>query len=122
MRKRTGPSRKERRAAAEKMLLALLRTPKTRAGLVAAACTHEGISKNFVYGWLVEAGRSGVVTMLRSVNPVQYQATDSIVVERPAESGYPAWLEPRTLPTSIGRHVVINGKPIKTSGVQATWK
>ena len=118
MRKRLAPSVRERRADAEHMLLALLRTPKTRAGLVAAACTHPHVTRNFLQGWLSNACRTGMVTVLRSVNPVQYQATDSIVSEKPAEGIFPSWLEPRVLPVSTGRLVVIDGVPVKPQGVK----
>lgn len=111
MRKRNGPTRKERREEAEKLLLALLRTPKTRAGLIAAAQT-KGVTQNFVYGWLSLAQRDGTVTMLKSVNPVQYQVTSSVVIEKPAESLWPTWLEPRSLPDARGRRVFIDGRPV----------
>jgi hypothetical protein len=90
------------------MLMALLRTPKTRAGLIAAV-EADGITKNFVYGFLSQSQREGTVTQLKSMNPVQYQATEFIVVERPAERVFPTWLEPRSLPTSIGRRTYIDG-------------
>jgi hypothetical protein len=94
------------------MLLALLRTPKTRAGLIAAAASS-GVTKNFVYGFLSQQQREGVVTMLRSTNPVQYQATDAIVVEKPSEGlGFPSWLEPRVLPQACGRHTYIDGRSV----------
>lgn len=110
-RRSNGPTRKERRASAEAMLLALLRTPKTRAGLIAAAATS-GVTKNFVYGFLSQMQREGVVTQLKSTNPVQYQASESIVVEKPAESLWPTWLELRVLPPSCGRRTYIDGQPV----------
>jgi hypothetical protein len=112
MRRRTGPTRKERRERAETLLLGLLKTPKTRAGLIAAAITNPGITRNFVYGWLSEAGRTGLVAMLKSTNPVQYQRTDCVVAEKPAESGFPPWLEPRVLPNVDRRRVFIDGKAV----------
>jgi hypothetical protein len=120
MRRRNGPTRKERRERAEALLKALLRTPKTRAGLIAAAITQEGITKNFVYGWLTEASRTGIVTMLKSTNPVQYQLTSHIVIEKPAEGFFPTWLEPRDLPSVDRRRIYIDGKAVQQlQGTQA---
>jgi hypothetical protein len=106
------PTRKERRAALERLLKGLLRTPKTRAGLIAAA-TAQGVTKNFVFGWLSDADRNGAVTKLKSTNPVQYQLTNEIVLERPAASGWPLWLEPRTLPLADRRRVFIDGRAVQ---------
>lgn len=114
-RRRTGPTRAERRAALEQLLLALLRTPKTRAGLIAAAkAQDEGATANFVYGWISDTTRTGVVTMLKSMNPVQYQVTASILVEKPARSEWPEWLEPRRLPVADRRRVYLDGSAVNT--------
>lgn len=110
-RRSAGPTRKERRERAEKLLIGLLRTPKTRSGLIAAVAT-EGITKNFVFGFLSQTQREGTVTQLKSTNPVQYQASEHIVVEKPAERMFPTWLEPRELPMSVGRRTFIDGRPV----------
>lgn len=104
-------TRKETRQRAQRILMALLRTPKTRAGLIAASAS-EGVSKNFVFGFISDTLRLGTVTMLRSVNPVQYQATDSIVFEKPSPGAFPPWLEPRVLPECRGRSVFIDGRAV----------
>lgn len=94
---------------ANKVLAALLRTPKTRTGLCAAV-TKGSISRNFVYGWLAERRRDGTVTTLKSGSSVMYQITAHIVSEVPVVSDYPSWLDPRALPTAASRDVYVNGK------------
>lgn len=97
---------------AERTLRSLLRTPKTRAGLIAAVSKGH-ITKNFVFGWLSEHVRDGLVTELKSGSAPMYQITSAIVVEQPKVGGYPEWLEPRHVPVSISRTVYIDGTPRK---------
>jgi hypothetical protein len=101
--------------AAERILEGLLRTPKTRGGLVAAVITNH-ISRNFVFGWLSEKSRDGTLTKLKSGSNVMYQIAKHVVVEVPAESAYPSWLDPRWLPLAAGRTVYIDGVLITPKG------
>ena len=104
--------RKESRAAqarkAEKILLGLLRTPKTRAGLVAAVVGKK-ISRRFVFGWLAEKEHIGIVVCLKSTATVTYQLASTLSVEAPREGDFPSWLEPRVLPTVVARTAYIDG-------------
>ena len=96
---------------AEKVLLALLRTPKTRSGLIAAVA-GESISKRFVFGWLSEHSRNGVVVVLKSTTTVSYQLATHQIIERPALGVYPTWLEPRELPDVSARQAYLDGKVV----------
>lgn len=97
---------------AEKVLTALLRTPKTRDGLVAAVKTKT-ISRNYVYGFLAEGRRKGALTTLQSGRQVMYQVATAIVQEKSVASVYPSWLDPRALPMSTSRVVAVDGRIIK---------
>lgn len=94
------------------LLVGLLRSPKTKAGLMAAA-ESRGITKNFVHGWLSEAVASGRVLPLKSHHPVAYQCASFVVHERPAGGEFPVWLEPRSLPTSLGTQTYVDGKLVR---------
>lgn len=98
--------------AAEKTLRGLLRTPKTRNGLVAAVCNGI-VGRNFVYGWLAERRRDGTVTTLKSGKNVAFQIAKHVVIEVPAESVYPAWLDPRIVPMAASRAIHIDGKIVE---------
>lgn len=95
---------------ARQVLSALLRTPKTRSGLVAAVKTAQ-ISKHFVFGFLSEGVLNGTLTLHKSVGSDLYQLTSHFHTEVPAPSEYPSWLDPRTLPGASQRRVFFNGKP-----------
>lgn len=99
--------------AAQRMLRGLLKTPKTRAGLIAAVTTGV-VSKNYIYGWLAEGSRDGTLTKLKSMGSSWYQLTPKVIAEVPSASAYPAWLDPRALPSSRNRIVVVDGVVIKT--------
>jgi hypothetical protein len=102
-------SRTVRAREADKLLRRLLRTPKTRAGLIAAVASHK-VSGNFVYGWLSENQRNGTVTVLKSSGRLfQYQISEHVVIETAAPGTYPSWLEPRALPVAAARRVFIDG-------------
>ena len=107
-------SRRSQVRKAEKTLSALLRTPKSRAGLIAAV-SGKSITRHFVYGWLTEQLRSGTVSQLKSTQPVTFQITTLVIVERPTVGTYPTWLEPRLLPDAAGRRVFLDGKAITTT-------
>lgn len=110
----TGPRINSRRAQvrrADALLRALLRTPKTRAGLIAAV-TGKKISRHFVYGWLSQQLTTGEVAVLKSVHPTTYQLNVAILQEQAAPGVFPTWLEPRALPLSRARHVYISGRSI----------
>ena len=99
--------------AAERMLRGLLKTPKTRAGLIAAV-TKGVVSRNYVYGWLAEGSRDGTLTKLRSMGACWYQLTPEVIEEVPLPGIFPGWLDPRSLPASRSRTVVVDGVVIKT--------
>lgn len=94
---------------AKRQLAALLRSPKTRDGLIAAVC-NEHISKHFVYGYLSDGLREGTITCHKSGRVEQFQAVSGFVAEKPAEGLYPEWLEPRSLPTARTRQTFFAGK------------
>lgn len=93
---------------AELVLTRLLRTPKTRNGLVAAV-TSKMISRRFVFGWLTEQIRTGGVAVLKSGATTTYQIKGQILVEAPARSVYPSWLDPRALPSISTRSIFLDG-------------
>lgn len=99
---------------AEKVLLTLLRTPKSRTGLVAAV-KSQVISRNYVFGFLSEGRRTGLLTTHKSGATVMYSVAQAIVEEKPVVSEYPSWLDPRSLPASTGRKVVVDGRVVKVN-------
>lgn len=109
------PSRKSVVRKADALLSRLLRTPKTRPGLI-AAISGTGVSKNFLYGWLTDQVRTGKVAALKSTKPLSYQMASLVIAEQPPEGVYPAWLEPRTLPASATRQAYLDGKPVNANG------
>lgn len=111
---------KARRADANQARLTLtrlLRTPKSRAGLIAAVKTDK-ISRNFVYGWLTEQCRTGKVAVLKSGVSVMYQNADSVPVERPEQGFFPSWLEPRSIPLSSSRRMFLDGREVNPDDPQ----
>lgn len=96
---------------AEKVLLALLRTPKTRSGLIAAV-SGDSISRRYVFGWLSERSRTGLVVALKSGTSVTYQLAAHCITERPFEGQYPAWLDPRSIPGTTKTQAYLDGKPV----------
>lgn len=110
-----GPSKAGQLRQAEKTLRGLLRTPKTRVGLIAAVAKGS-ISRNYVYGWLSERRRDGTITVLKSGATLMFQVAPATVSEAPEPSLYPLWLDPRALPLSTGRTVVVNGVVITKTG------
>jgi hypothetical protein len=97
---------------ARRILLTLLRTPKSRTGLQAAV-KSQLISRNYVFGFLSEGRRDGTLVTFKSGPTVMYQIATTIVEEVPAEGIYPSWLDPRTLPTATSRLVVIDGDAVQ---------
>lgn len=108
------PSKAEQIRQAEKVLLSLLRTPKTRAGLVAAV-KSKTISRNYVFGFLSEGRRNGTLITHKSGAAVMFQVAPAVVEEKPVASEFPSWLDPRTLPVATGRIVVVDGVVINVS-------
>ena len=104
-------SRRAQAAAAERVLTLLLRTPKSRSGLIAAV-TSQKISRHFVFGWLSNQIATGLVAQLKSTRPPTFQLSTHIVQEQARAGDYPAWLEPRELPESRGRRVFSAGRAI----------
>lgn len=99
---------------AENTLRGLLRTPKTRPGLIAAV-VKDKISPHYVYGWLAERRRDGTLAIHKSGGVLMYQIALEVVLEKPTESLYPSWLDPRLLPTATGRVVVVDGVVVTNS-------
>ena len=93
---------------AERTLSILLRTPKTREGLIAAV-TSEKVSRRFIFGWLAEQVRTGNVSRLNSGHSVAYQVRGTFITEPTRVGNYPTWLEPRALPTVRSGSVFIDG-------------
>lgn len=109
MPRRLNPNSKAGRIRAAKATLrALLRTPKTRDGLVAAAKSR-GVTANFVYGWLSQCLREGEVVELKSTDPVTYQMSAYAAAELPKRGAFPEWLEPRTLPPHRSSSTFLEG-------------
>lgn len=104
-------SRASQARTAETVLRGLLRTPKTRNGLVAAV-TSRMISRRFVFGWLANQVVSGGIVKLKSGDIVTYQVKGRTIQEKPTLSAYPSWLDPRFVPAVIERKVFIDGKQI----------
>lgn len=104
-------ARKDEVAKANTTLRRLLRTPKTRAGLIAAVKSKD-ISRNYVYGWLTDQVRSGKVVVLKSGVSVMYQGASYVVQEVPESGNYPEWLEPRWVPSSESRRVFLDGREV----------
>lgn len=88
--------------------MGLLRSPKTRAGLIAAVASM-GLSRRFVIGWLTAAEQAGRIVALQSSvgGAPLYQAARETHDERLQPSPYPAWLCPShaPLPPTTGRRV-----------------
>lgn len=101
---------------ADRTLRALLKTPKTREGLIAAVSVDGVITGNFVYGWLAQSRLDGTVAEIKSRGTRMYQIIPEAISETPVASVFPAWLDPRALPHSRGRTVVIDGGVVMVSG------
>lgn len=109
-------SRAAQARQADLVLRRLLRTPKTRPGLIAAV-TSRMISRRFVFGFLADQTRQGVLTVLKSGTSVTYQIkpAGAEIAERPSYSGYPSWLDPRSVPPVRHTKVFIDGRLVKSS-------
>lgn len=103
-------TRAEQARKANRTLQALLKTPKTMSGLIAAV-TGKKISKHFVTGWITEKQRTGVVILLKSGKHDTYQLAKTFYGEAPVAGQYPAWLEPRRLPDVVKRQAYISAIP-----------
>jgi hypothetical protein len=119
MKKRATPKKTLDKAAAR--LTALLRSPKPKAGLVAAV-KDLGLTHHFVSGWIsreVKADR---------VMPVHYKAAEDkhyVLCDAPAPddtqpppSAYPSWMEPRSVPRYAQRRLCANLDPSNTQQEQ----
>jgi len=106
---------------AEATLKRLLKTPKTRNGLVAAVA-NTAISIRFVYGWLANQVLSGEVVRLKSAGTFTFQLKGTVIVETPCFKGFPTWLDPRTIPVVRDRKVFIDGALVKSSVKQEEQK
>lgn len=103
-------SLRQRSAHGEAVLRHLLRTPKTRKGLIAAV-KSSGLTENFVYGFLSEAERRGEVVRLKAGSTDTYQLSSRFHAEEPQPSEFPSWLDPRTLPVICNRRIFLGGRP-----------
>lgn len=112
-------SRAAQARQAEKVLTRLLKTPKTRAGLVAAVAT-KSISARFVLGWLSVQLRSGAVLALKSGKTTCYQVAepDCGIAETPARGLYPPWLDPRVLPATTSSRPHLDGKLVTVGHIR----
>jgi hypothetical protein len=100
---------------AEAKLAALLRTPKSRRGLIAAVAGHQ-ITKHFVFGWLSQQLQEGTVARLKSSGDEIFQLASCIEQERAktkTTEDYPDWLEPRALPPVASRRVYFAAKIVE---------
>ena len=102
-------AQREQQTKAERVLRALLKTPKTRSGMISAVLEKGFISKHYVFGWLSSRRRDGTIVVLKSMGERWYQLAPKTVVEVPKESVYPSWLDPRALPDAQGRLLVVDG-------------
>lgn len=118
---RRADSRAAQIRKAEKVLRALLQTPKSRSGLIAAVSVTNGITRNYVFGWLAARHQDGTVTKIRLDGSVVYQMTQK-VVEAPKESEFPGWMDPRGLPMQSVRRVFIQGKQVRFNQEQEQQK
>jgi hypothetical protein len=88
-------------------MLALLRSPKTKAGLVLAV--HDlAVSPQFVQGWLVQQVNTGLVLRVQVPTgaPQTYVLSKAPLKPEELPSNYPTWLEPRAVPDfSVRRYV-----------------
>lgn len=108
-------SKAARARAADKLIRNLLRTPKTRPGLIAAVTSATGVTRNFIYGWLSERTVDGTVTVFKGAGRnLTYQITTHVVIENAREGTFPSWLEPRVLPMATSRGVFISGHKNKS--------
>ena len=102
---------RQRAQSVDRLLRALLRSPKTRQGL-AAALSDRGLSESVVDGWLAQSLAAGVVAKAR------HDGTDThlyVLSGREArlpgkDSCLPVWLDPPiTLPEYSQRRVYRGG-------------
>lgn len=103
-------SNRQRTLQGEAVLRALLRSPKTRDGLIAAVA-GKGLSKHFVFGFLSVAVRDGEVVRVRTGKVETFQLAERFSVEEPAPGVWPTWMDPRTLPVVCSRRIFLTGRP-----------
>jgi hypothetical protein len=87
------------------VLRALLRSPKTREGLVAAA-KAEGVTQRYVWGFISAGVADGSLVVNKLGTHRTYTVDQLVVAGSVMPSIYPAWLDPRTLPTAQSRRVI----------------
>lgn len=101
------PSDAEKQEA-KQILLALMRTPKTRPGLVAAVANKVG--RRHVYGWLGDWLRTDVIVQQKGSNCLYYMLPSAVPQIFVKPSIYPTWLDPRFLYQAVERRVYIAGR------------
>ena len=102
---------RQRAQSVDRLLRALLRSPKTRQGL-AAALADRGLSESVVDGWLAQSLAAGVVAKARHGETDTYLYVLSGREARLPRQGstLPAWLDPPiTLPEYSQRRVYRGG-------------
>ena len=102
---------RQRAQSVDRLLRALLRSPKTRQGL-AAALADRGLSESVVDGWLAQSMAAGVVAKARHGETDTYLYVLSGCEARLPRQGsaLPAWLDPSiTLPEYSQRRVYRGG-------------
>jgi hypothetical protein len=93
---------------ATKMLVALLKSPKTRRGLCASVAGL-GLTNRYVWGWLAVEVREGRVMLVQTPSqkePLYIMATAVIDPEEMEPSIYPSWMEPRRVPRFTSRRFI----------------
>ena len=102
-------------AQIEEVMLGFLRKPRSRAALEALASDRKFVKK-YVIAWLNKEIRTGRVVKHKSGNAVLYSLDLGYVHEEATPSEYPSWLDPRTLPVSRNRTLIVDG--VATSQVK----
>lgn len=97
---------KARKATANKRLTALLRSPKTKSGLVAAVADL-GFDEWFVQGWLSHQLQTKQVlrTHVHGEHEELFVVCSAPRDVAPVGSAFPAWLMPRAVPPFVDRCV-----------------
>lgn len=92
---------------ANSTLFALLRSPKSKAGL-RAAVAGQGLSIHFITGWLSQQMKEGTVIPVQQVQgaDLMYVLGGAPALPEATPTKYPAWLEPRALPQFKERRLV----------------
>lgn len=94
----------------EHRLTALLKSPKTRKGLLAATADM-GLAPAVINGWISAAAHIGTVCTHRAGPHLMYSLKSAQVDEPTGVSLYPGWLDPRNLPAFSARRIRSSAVP-----------